>query len=290
MLRKPLREKIQYITPDGIKYTLHDPPNKGVYNLTGVGVPAPNYRDVSGPFQHGARVLSGTLEPRTLSFSFMHNGNTRSTLWDHRDTFADVFRSNRTSDSSLYSSTNLPEPGQLRFYYLQNNVLKVRDIDVYLTSDITYKDSNEIFAVQEDLVFTAFNPIFYDPTPVTVVLDEGLNLITYTGTWEEYPTITVDGVVEDFSILNTDTGYYLDLQYTSGAGEIITFDLSYGLKDVYNNADDPLLSYLTLSSNLINFSLQPDPVVTDGENLLQVAYDSGTPTITLTYYNRYLVL
>ena len=133
MLKPPLREKIQYITPDGVKYTLHDPPRKSVSDLSGVGLAPRNYRDVSGPYQHGGRVLSGMLEPRTITFSFRHNGYSRSDLWDIRDTFVNVFRSNRTSDPTLYSPTNLPEPGQLRFYYLQNGTLKVRDIDVYLT-------------------------------------------------------------------------------------------------------------------------------------------------------------
>ena len=290
MIRRPVREKVQYITPDGVKFNLHDPPNKGVYNLDGVGLPPRTYRSVAGPYQHGERVISAALDPRTISFSFRHNGFSRSELWGNRDTLTDILRINRPSDPDTYAPFNNPEPGQLKFFYLQDGELVVRAIDVYLNGGVTYRDSDDIYAIQEDLTFTAYNPLFYDPTPVEVELEVGNNTITYEGNWEEYPTIVVDGTVQNFAIQNTDTLYYMDLQYTSAAAEIITFDLSYGIKDVYNDSGDSLLSYLTLSSNLINFNLQPHPVVEDGENVLQVTLDSGTPTITMTYYNRYLSL
>jgi hypothetical protein len=211
-------------------------------------------------------------------------------LWGNRDTLTDILRINRPSDPDTYAPFNNPEPGQLKFFYLQDGQLVVRAIDVYLNGGVTYRDSDDIYAIQEDLTFTAYNPLFYDPTPVEVELEVGNNTITYEGNWEEYPTIVVDGTVQNFAIQNTDTLYYMDLQYTSGAAEIITFDLSYGIKDIYNDSGDSLLSYLTLSSNLINFNLQPHPVVTDGENVLQVTLDAGAPTITMTYYNRYLSL
>ena len=102
------------------------------------------------------------------------------------------------------------------------------------------------------------------------------------------PRVVIDGDVDELAIVNTDTGYYFLLDYAVSVGEIVTVDLTYGLKSITNQLGDNLLSYLTPGSNLINFNLVPDPMALNGNNVINVAYSAGNPTITLYYYNRYV--
>lgn len=285
-----LREKISYITPDGVEYVLHAPPNRAVTALDGLNLPAQDIRTIGGPYQHGERAVSALLKPRTVQLTFRHNGFSRSDYWSRRYTLSDMLRINRTSDLALYSAVNNPEPGRLRFIYYQDGTRKVRDLDVYMAQAIVLPSPTDWdhFSIHETLQFIAYNPVFYDPTPVTTVLSSGNNNITYGGNWEEYPTLIVDGDATDFAILNVETGYYMYLDYSIIVGETVTFDLTYGIKTVSNNLGDNLIGYLTPSSNIINFCLRPHPAVPSGINTLNVSYAAGAPTITMIRYNRYV--
>lgn len=286
----PLQEKIVYITPDGTEYVLHAPPTRTIISIDGLNLPSQEIRSVSGPYQHGERAVAALLGTRSIQVTFRHNGYSRGDHWSKRYALADILRINRTSNLDLYSTINNPEPGQLRFVFYQDRTRVVRDIDVYVKNAIVMPSSNnwDNYSIQETFQFTALNPVFYDPDEKSAILTAGANVIDYDGNWEEYPRIVINGDVDELAIVNTDTGYYFLLDYAVGVGEIVTVDLTYGLKSITNQLGDNLLSYLTPGSNLINFNLVPDPMALNGNNVFNVAYSAGNPTITLYYFNRYV--
>ena len=65
------------------------------------------------------------------------------------------------------------------------------------------------------------------------------------------------------------------LNYDIAAGEVVTFDLRYGVKEVSNNFGTNLINFITDDSDLAVFSIQPDPIVADGINTFSVSIDNG---------------
>ncbi len=78
--------------------------------------------------------------------------------------------------------------------------------------------------------------------------------------------------------------------YSVAAGEIVTFDLTYGIKTVYNNYGVSLMGQLSADSDITQFTLQPDPIVPGGLNHLDmtISYGSTITQLLAIYYNRYI--
>lgn len=301
----PIIEKIQYISPDGQAYNIHTPPKRSILEMDGWGMSPKNLFTTSGPFQHGETVIGIRLAPRTIRMLVRHNGCSRSDFWGVRDTILDLIRPNRVSLVN-------PSPGRLRYQYLRNGVRQVRDLDVYLNRGYTFESKRgqwDEFSVQEEVEFIAHNPVIYDPTLITVNVTafvEGLVLpltfpfvlgaygalqnITYTGSFESYPTLEVTGPADCFTIINTTTDTRISLDYTISAGEIVTFDLGYDIKSVTNNFGSNLLGYLTSNTDLGGFRLETAPTAPVGVNALQIYLEGPTAAtaVAVKYYRNYI--
>lgn len=316
--RRYLVEKLQFITPDGKSLELYDPPKRGVFNLSGWGIPAPNIAVSQGPFQHGVTPLSVRYPPRVVEMTIRHNGCNRRDYWSIRRQIIDYMRLNR-------ANVNLPVPGKLRRYLADG---AVRDLDVMLSEGPGFQESSDVWdgwSVMEDLSFIAHNPVIYDPRQRVAGLGggdlectdqeqltfpfvfapgrgmlfglegvdcsaEALLSIAYEGNWEEFPRIIVTGPAEDIRIVHNQTGLILALDYTIAPNEQVTFDLTYGRKTLYNNFGVSLLNALTFDSNIGAFSIQPDPIVPGGLNTFTVSLTNGTgiTATTIQYFNRYI--
>lgn len=300
----PYTESIQFITSDGLKYNLHNPPKRGVLSIDGFGLPPWEMSTSKGPFQHGESPESVRLQTRTVGVTLRHQGLNRTEYWGTRGTLLDYMRMNR-------ASVNAPVPGVLRWISYRNGVKTIRDLDVFLTDGLLYKAPTgwDHFAVQEDLTFTAFNPVVYDPTaqvntitsfvyglilPITFPIVLGLALatanITYLGTWSEYPIITITGPAVGFFIQNVSTGILIGLNYTISTGETVTIDLRYDRKTITNNLGDDLIGYVSSNSEVGNFSLEPNPLITNGINEILLGVDGPTSdtSVVITHYRRYI--
>lgn len=129
----------------------------------------------------------------------------------------------------------------------------------------------------------------------SATLSEGF-VINYEGTWDAFPTISVTGPWDNFTITNGATLETLDFGYNINSGETVVFDLAYGTKSVTNQNGTNLIGSLSTDSDLATFHLTPDAEVTtglaDGINPMTV---TGTnldenSTLILEWYTRYIGL
>lgn len=301
--RPEIAQEIQFIKSDGTVYQLHTPPTRAVRNMTGWGKPPEQWHDIAGPFQHGNTRVSYRLQPRVITMDLLHRYCSRSELYAGRSRLLDQMGVNN-------ASPNAPEPGTLRWRYLVGTTYTVRDLAVYLNRGLGFQplDGWRNWSVQESLEFIAPDPVIYEPVTRTLTISSfttslvfpmtfpfilgavgGSGNITYTGTWESFPIITITGPAAGVYIENTTTGSLIRLNYNISAGETVTITLAYNNKSVVNNLGQNLLSYITDDSTMGDFTIQPRNIVTGGINTFYVvtAGISGTTSVVLSYKNRY---
>jgi hypothetical protein len=300
-MAKP-NEFLDFIRSDGRVFPLQSPPSRLVLSNTGWGKPGENFSTSVGAYQHGSSPISYRLNPRTIQVAVSHRFKSRAAYWSGRSELLSQMGLNN-------ANPNTPIEGVLRRKYYEDDLVKTRCLDVFLRNGLVYErpEAYQEFSIVENLEFVANNPIVYDPSaktgtistftsslvlpaPFPIVLGAyyGTRTITYIGTWESYPTITVVGPATDFYIQNLTTGAEIRLNYAISAGETVTFDLSYDKKLVYNNFGISLMPYI-IESDLDQFAILPSIQVTGGTNNFYVTLDgyAGSTLITLTYYNRY---
>ena len=309
-------EKVQFITPDGVVYNLHDPYSKSVLAMNGWGLPPAEIADVRGPFQHGTNPLTVRIPPRMVTLDIYHVGCNRDDYWTKRAGLVNALRHNRTN-------INNPTPGKLRWYRSDGSK---RQLDVMIRKGPDFPEGtgswNE-FSYQDSLEFVAHNPIIYNPDQVTDSFDtlicgdltqltfplifNGVQTlifgqsfcaattqltINYGGNWQEFPLITVYGPALNFRITHDQTGIFINLEdYQIPAGDSVVFDLRYGIKTVtLTSSGDSLLGYISQDSGLGTFAIEPDPITANGINTVSVYIEDGTAesAAVFQYYDRYI--
>ena len=127
----------------------------------------------------------------------------------------------------------------------------------------------------------------------SATLSEGF-VINYEGTWDAFPSISVTGPWDNFTITNGATLETLDFGYNIDSGETVVFDLAYGIKSVTNQNGTNLIGSLSTDSDLATFHLATDSEVTtqlaDGINPMTVTgtnLDENSALI-LEWYTRYI--
>jgi len=297
--------KITYYAPDGETYVLHSPPDKVVVGMSGWGLSPHDTFTTRGPYQQGETVIGQRLRPREITMTVHHNGCDKNDFWGNRSTLVDIFRENRTN-------LNYPTPGRLRFTYQQNGAPVVREVKAFYNQGFAFQPENlqywDGFAIRETVSFVAYDPVVYDPTAITVAIPAltedlvlpmdfpfvlgawgGSSAITYTGTWESWPTIVITGPATGFAVYNEGIDRIIRLDTDIAGGETVTISLEYDNKYVTSDLRGDI-TYTVVESDLESFGLREDPTVTGGVNTLYFYvenYDPGNTTITLTYYNRY---
>jgi hypothetical protein len=111
---------------------------------------------------------------------------------------------------------------------------------------------------------------------------------TVSGTWDEYPVITLVGPMNDPVVMNHATGEMLDFTgATIGASDFVSINTQYGYKTVSTNSGSSIINQMSDDSDLATFHLAPGP------NYIEVQYSGGTAsasTVAVSYYDRYLGL
>lgn len=304
MLRKPaLIESDYYVTPDGEEFLLTGPGTRVVYSWEGEGLPPIDYITQRGPFQHGETPLNYFLRPRILQAIIRHSYCDREAYWTGRNNLLSYLRPNRQLTTTL-------TPGKIR-KRLANG--ERRDIDVFILEGPGFAARTngrwDETAYTETLRFIAHNPVWYDPVqrsssfsspvselvfpitfPITFGAFEVSGTITYVGTWNEYPVITVNGPISNFTIRNVTTDEDINISASISAGQSIIIDLRYGVKTITRNDGTNLIGTLSSDSDLASWHLAPDPEAAGGVNDILISggsADSNT-SILVDYYRRYI--
>jgi len=309
MARRDLLEFTEYHSPDGEIYHF-DTHELFLLSSTGMGLSPVKYLQQRGPFQHGSTIYDYRLEQRIIQLVHRAQGCSRDEYWEKRGELVDLLRPNR----QLINTFNL---GKLRKIFEDGSM---RDIDVFIEQGpiFTPRDTSrwDEWAFTETLRFIAPDPTFYNPTqqsqvwtwvagdelvfPFTfegdmlVFLETFLSkteTVTYAGTWLAYPSFTIVGPADGFTIENQTTDEKLEYIRFVNAGETITISLEYGNKSIESSVYGNVIGYLSSDSDLATFHLAPDPEATDGENNINIFIGSGvdgTTAVTMNWYTRYI--
>jgi hypothetical protein len=286
-------ERLTYFTPDNVEFMLSSP--WYVIQEDGFGMPPLEFVTQRGPFQHGEIVKSVWLRPRIIQLLVRREACSRSEYWDLRAALINTLRPNRTTDHT---------PGRLR-KYLANG--QVRELFAYPSEGPSFPshDPNEWqqFSVQDTIRFTCYDPVARDPTvrsrayissgpiglfPITFPYAIGSfgasNPIVYSGNWDTFPTIVINGPATGTMIKNLTTGEQISFSYSIPSGHSATFDLAYGRKTVTLDDGTNVVGYVTSDSDLGAFHLQ------SGSNDMQI-FATGTSAVSsvvLSWYDRYI--
>ncbi|MDM7940134.1 MAG: phage tail family protein [Methanothrix sp.] len=268
----------------------------------GFGLPPIRRSEESGPYQHGTTLLDFRLQSRTIDLVFTAKAHTRAEHYQNRDDLMKIFRPSNTA---------------ITLRYLFNDI--ERDIQAYYSDGLNF-DINFLTDRSQTMKYTVRltcpDPTWYDPisrgllwenlVDSSVLTDWVLPFsfpmtlggsafsrkksLTYTGTWRTFPTITVTGPYENFSITNLSTNEKIGLDYDIAAGEVLTISLEYGRKTVKNQDDTDLSGTVTSDSNLTIFHIAPEDEVPGGLNEFELAGTGVSPAskVSLSFYPRYL--
>lgn len=267
----------------------------------GFGLPPVSRKTERGPFQHGTTLKGMRLEPRTIQLVLLAYGASEDDYYQRRDELAYIFS---PSDDPIKLRFTLPSGA-------------VRQIDCTYNGGLTLPSTDRYGHSQKvALSLVADDPTWYDPDGVTVsfgisaggssfnvplavsinvgssVLDQSV-AVTYGGSWDAYPIVTIYGPIANPVITNTTTGDTLDFTgHTIGAGDFYTVDTRYGSKRVYRNGNlaDNRISELTTASNLATFRVYRKRVVPGGVNTFRVTGTGANTTtqVYLAYNPRFL--
>jgi hypothetical protein len=283
----------------GVTYDLSDVVNYKHLANDGFGLPPQRLLTESGPLQNGVSYLGFRLEPRILALGLFASASTENAYFSKRAEVLNIFKPSNT-------------PIQLRFTKSNGDV---RQIDTYYNGGLSLS-STERYNTNQKIAVQLFapDPIWYDPVAVNVNFgitggSGGFSIpwaipwsigvstlnqtttVSYTGTWESFPIVTIYGPITNPVITNTATGDKLDFTGTTvNTGEIYTIDTRYGYKTVTDATGTNQISKLTADSDLTTFRLLAHPEATNGANSIVVTGTNAT-TVTqvyLTYYNRYI--
>lgn len=273
----------------------------------GFGAPPTAYQTRRGYQQDGELEVYFTLSPRTVDLQIWYApGIDRQKYWDNRNTLHEFFRPDRNGPMTL----TLKQPnGNLRALVVRANP--------GLVFPPTPVDNNS-WNILEPLQLVAYDPLWFDPTQAVTTIAAGsdTNLvfpitfdsghiifgvsgavssltITYPGTWVTYPTITLTGPYSSVNVRNVQTSVSFTLNVAIAAGEQRIITLTPGMQQIVDAFGGNKFGELGPNSDLIDFNIRPDPMVTGGINTLQAQFVGGTigqSSMKVAYYVKYFAL
>lgn len=284
---------LDYITPDGIVYPLHNSYDRFVLSHSGFGLPTPEYIDQR--FGYGMELLDYNYEQRILQVVHRRECETYQDVWDAKREIINVFRVNRRDQGHIISA------GRLRFR-LRNGTTRVIDVVPYSGGELQATSGRawDEYSFVETLRFaTQGLPYFYDETP-TIISQEietqdalvfpaylpqqwwfgngGIEFTTdieYLGDVATQPIITVNGPLDYLYVLNITTGVWFGFVKGVSLYETITIDCRFGNKAVTNQFGVSFMGSIENHGGFANFNIEPDPVAPNGLNQIYIAGSNG---------------
>lgn len=269
------------------------------------GAPPTEFITRRGYKQDGVTEIDYLLNTRNLSVTIWQaSACSRQEYWDNRHALHEFLRPNR--GGPLKFTLRQPD-GSLRSLYVR------ADPGLILPAP-----GDNSWLIQEPIEFIAFDPVWFEPdtvvTNVTSSISEQLvfpitfdnaniifgesgllfiDAVTYTGTWESYPTITITGPYTAVTVRHLERQIVLTLSVAILANETRVLTLTPGSQSLVDGMGNNKFSELGPLSNLVNFSILPEPEVVNGLNTLRVNLTGGVAgqsSVTIAYNRRYFAL
>ncbi len=253
-----------------------------------------------GPAQHGDTDTGMRLEPRPIVLVFGMLG----TSWQDLEQARRILLRRFTPRLKI------------SWRWTQADFVS-RQIDTYFSGGLQFgtqdRDTGTWFQ-RFTLTCRADDPTFYDPStqssifgipndsgfvvPMFVPFSVGASnlvqtaTIAYTGTWDSYPTIRIDGPITAPRIENQATGEVLSFPTTIiPSGVYYLIDLRYGAKTIIDNSGVNRIGELSSDSDLATWHLAPAEDGTESRANVITVTGSGITADTLfnvIYSRRYL--
>lgn len=275
----------KFTTYDGIDFIIPRGNQINMVAYGGYGAPPTDFITRRGYKQDGFTELGFQLNQRSISVTIHANKDfcDRASYWEFRKELNDFLRPNRGGPLTM---TVISSDGTQR-------ALKVRANPGFVFPPIS-PDQND-WAIDETLEFIAFDPIWYNPNenldaltgsygtdlvfPVTfdashiIFGPSGLKfskVITYPGTWKVYPKFIIDGPYDTAIIQNETTGLTIYMNIPIALGEQRIIDLTPGNQSITDASGVNKFGELGPDSNLVDFCIEPDPIVPGGIQTVSV--------------------
>jgi len=287
-------------------YSLSDGNPFWAMTLTGLGLPPVRLIKERSPQQDGSTVVGQVLDERLLNLVLLIDAPSEAVAAVYRRNLAHILKPIKDIPCTLRVTAN---DGT------------IRQIDTNVVGAVDFPNTNQDrFAGKQNVVvqFEASDPIPYDPAlqNVTFVVASGtgppggyqvpfhvpalysgssiidaVESLPYNGDWKTFPIMYLTGPMVGPVITNVTTDKVLDFAGSSLAGgDIWTIDLRYGRKRVTDQNGVLQNAALTDDSDLIDWSLVPDPEAPGGINDIRVNVPSGATAasrVRVEFYNKY---
>lgn len=290
-----IAEVHEIITEDGEVFDLTDGYARFVLRTpTGMGIPELEQLTLQRG-QQGRLYRDYIVQPRELIISVRYTSCSRDTYWSGRLALLNALRPNRGGELSYKITlgdgtsyfikgviaanpfSNQPD-GWDEWGYTEDLTIICND-PIWYSSDIVTVDINQESV--DNLIFPITFPIEFEGNG-----SWGARAINYTGTWYSYPTFTVDGPFSSVTFTHKQKQVAVQLNYSASSADVVTFDI--GNRLIYNSNGADLFSYLTSNTNLVDFRLEPDPVVANGRNTIAVDLTGSSGGVSMSYYKRWI--
>lgn len=291
-------------TYDGLEYVFGDGANRWLLVPTpgNWGLPPIKFNTERGYKQDGVRETSYLLNPRTITLRHEAKSCSRDEYWQSRLTLLEVARPNRNGQYVTYT-------------FIQQNGTKrsIRGRPVSPTYPSPDTDSWNEHILTDDVEIECFDPVWFDPDAETVSDGTGVSFAAlvfpfyfpdeaffggstvvytglvsaYPGTWYSFPVITVHGQFNSLQLTHVELGVSIRYLNPVTASEELVIDLAQKTVTIggVNKA-----GYLSPTSDITAFKIEPTPIVVGGTNTIQAIADNtdANTALTVEYYTRYI--
>ena len=250
-----------------------------------------------------------TLGARRFSVGVRAQGCSRQQLFELRQDILNMVRPNR---NGLLTYTFIDEVGNKRAVTARVVGLPFGGYSPDKWDEWNYQDSID---------FLCHNPVWFNPASTTqtgtaISINELVFPITfpiffgqadlfagitvnYVGSWYSYPVIHATGAFTNLRISNLSTGQDFVLTGTVNSGQSITIDLQAGYDSQGNpvgiqitddTTGDSLFGFLSPTTNIVKFRIEPDPIAAGGVNEFEFSATGtdGNTAVSMTYNERYI--
>jgi hypothetical protein len=252
-----------------------------------------------GPFQDGDTDIDYRLNPRVINLPVLVPGTSYDEFANNRENLLQMFKPG--NDTATFKS--ILNAGS--FYEIS------RSIDVKIAGATMDSSSND-FHVRAVIQLRADDPTWYNttqnvlqltytqfgtPTPYpkpypvpygAASVNNQLGVV-YTGTVVSHPIIQCIGPLSDLVIADG-AGRLISFTATIPAASIWTVDLRYGRKTIIDQDGVSKFQYLSVTSDIVNWGLYPDPTFDSGQNPISVSATGTTnvSVVNMYWYDRYV--